>query len=60
MGQKLSSYYEAAKAKGGGKAQMRMAILTLMPSSKASLEADSPENIKKFEAAMREIEKEFK
>ena len=59
MGQKLSSFYDAAKAKGGLKAQMRMAILTLLPSSKAGIEPDSPENIRKFETAMKEIEKEF-
>ena len=60
MGQKLTNFYEAAKAKGGLKAQMRMAILTLVPSSKAVTEPDSPANIQKFEAAMKEIQKEFK
>ena len=60
MGQKLTTYYEKAKAKGGIKAQMRMAMITMLSSSKAGTEPDSPENIAKFENALKEIEKEFK
>lgn len=60
MAQKLADFYEKAKAKGGIKATMRLAMLTSIPSNKASTEPDSPENIQKFESAMTEIEKEFK
>jgi tellurite resistance protein len=60
MAQKLMAFYEQAKAKGSIKAQMRLAMLTGLPSTKAVNEPDSPELIAKFEAAMREIEKEFK
>lgn len=60
MAQKLLDYYEKAKAKGQLKAQMRMAILTGLASTRAATEPDSPELIAKFDAAMKEIEKEFK
>jgi hypothetical protein len=60
MGVKLSAFYEKAKEMGSIKAQMRMAVLTRMPSSKAKDADDSPENIRKFEDALKELEKEFK
>ena len=60
MGKQLTDYYEKAKQMGGLKAQMRLAILTNIPSSKAQLEADSPDNLKKFETAIAELKKEFK
>lgn len=60
MGAKLSAFYDKAKAMGGLKAQMRMAILTRISSTKAKEADDSPENIKKFEEALKELEKEFK
>ena len=60
MGSKLLEYYDKAEKMGGFKAKMRLAILTAMPSNKAAIEADSPDNVKKFEAAMIEIGKEFK
>lgn len=59
MGQKLLKFYEDAKKLGGIKAQMRLAAITKTPSTKAGGEADSLENIKKFESAMAEIKKEF-
>ncbi|MCX7880461.1 MAG: hypothetical protein N2517_07345 [Ignavibacteria bacterium] len=59
MGEKLLKFYEQAYKLGGIKAQMRLAILTLLPSTKAKDEPDSQENIQKFEKAMKEIEKEF-
>ncbi|MCX7909472.1 MAG: hypothetical protein N2560_08160 [Ignavibacteria bacterium] len=59
MAEKLLEFYEKAYKLGGLKAQMRLALLTLIPSPKAKTEPDSPENIKKFENAMKEIEKEF-
>ena len=54
------SYYKQAKKLGGLKAQMRMAILTMMPSAKAADAPDSPDNVAKFERAMAEVRKEFK
>ena len=39
---------------------MRLAILTSISSPKAGAEPDSPENIQKFEKAMKELKKEFK
>lgn len=59
MGNMLMSYYEKAKALGGLKAQMRLAVLTGMPSQKAQVEADSLDNTNKFEKAMQELKKEF-
>jgi len=58
MGAKLTQYYDEAKKIGGIKAQMRMAVLTKMPSSQAAGEPDSQENIKLFENALNEIKKE--
>ncbi len=59
MAQKLIQYYEEAKKLGGTKARMRLALLTCMPTNVAMAEPDSPENIKKFEEAMKELRKEF-
>jgi hypothetical protein len=59
MADKLSKYYEDANAMGGIKAKMRLSVLTGIPSSKAASEADSPENIEKFEKAMAELKKEY-
>jgi len=60
MGVKLIEFYEKSKALGGIKAQMRMAILTKMPSNRAKDAPDSGENIKLFEEAFKELQKEFK
>ncbi len=59
MADKLLQYYADAKKIGGLKAQMRLAIITKIPSSKASSEPDTPDNINAFEAGLREIKKEF-
>lgn len=60
MGEKLTQFYTKVKEVGGIKAQMRLALITKMSKKKASQEPDSPENIRVFEKAMAEIEKEFK
>jgi|WetSurMetagenome_2_1015567.scaffolds.fasta_scaffold35674_4 hypothetical protein len=60
MAEKLLKYFNDAENLGRIKAKMRLAILTNMPSSKAAVEPDSPENINKFEKAMQEVRKEFK
>jgi len=59
MGQQLLSYYEKAKALGGMKAQMRMAMITKVPSSQAGSAPDSPDAVATFEQALKEIQKEF-
>ena len=58
MGAKLTQFYEEAKKIGGIKAQMRMVILTKMPSTQASISPDSQENINIFQNALNEIKKE--
>ncbi len=58
MGAKLTQCYEQVKAAGGLKAQMRLAVLTSVPSAKASELPDSFENVKKFQEAMDQIKKE--
>lgn len=57
MAEKLVKFYEQAKALGGLKAEMRLAVLTLMPSAKAQAAADSPENVQLFEKALEEIKR---
>lgn len=59
MAEKLVKFFDEAEKKGGLKAKMRLAVLTSIPSNKASDEPDSADNIKKFEDAMTEINKEF-
>lgn len=59
MGQKLLKYYEEADKLGSLKAKMRLAVLTSISTIKATDAPDSPENIQKFEEALREIRKEF-
>ena len=60
MGQQLAGFYDKAKAMGGMKAQMRMAMITKVPSAQAGSMPDSPDKIAVFEQALKEIEKEFK
>ncbi len=60
MGKKLMEFYEKAQKLGSSKAKMRLAMITCISSVKAGDAPDSPENLKKFEDAMKEIEKEFK
>ena len=60
MGAQLLDFYNQAQALGGLKAKMRLAILTLVPSTNAESTPDSPENIQKFKNAMIELQKEFK
>lgn len=60
MGKKLLEYYDDAKDIGGFGAQMRLAILTKIPSTKALTEMDSEYNIKLFQDALNTIKKEQK
>ncbi len=55
MGQKLSKFFDLAKTEGGLQMQMRLAMKTGLPSTKAEAEPDLPENIAKFAAAFKEV-----
>jgi len=55
MGTRLLKAFEIAKDDGGVKLQMRLAMKSGMSSSKAGSEPDSPENIEKVEAALKEV-----
>lgn len=60
MAEKLVKFFDDAKKLGGMKAQMRLSLLTKMSIVKAEQAEDIEENIKKFEEAIKEIEKEYK
>lgn len=55
MGEKLAAYFEKAKAKGGLLSAVKLATLTKMSGKAAAAAEDSPENIKLFEEAMRQL-----
>ncbi|MEZ5358357.1 MAG: hypothetical protein R3F48_05955 [Candidatus Zixiibacteriota bacterium] len=57
MGAKMAEIYEQAKTIGGLKATMRMAMLSQISSKQAVSDADTPDNIKKLQAALAEIKK---
>ncbi len=58
MGHQLVSFFAKAKAIGGIKAQMRLAMLTLIHSKKAESLPDAPEYIEKFQKALLQLERE--
>jgi len=55
MGMILASYFDKAKASGGIAAQVRLAMLTKMARAAALQAHDSPENIKIFDEAIKQI-----
>ncbi len=55
MGEKLLKAYDIAKDAGEVQAQMRLAMKSGLSSTKAGGEPDSPENIQKMEAALKEV-----
>ncbi|MGQ9608467.1 MAG: hypothetical protein ACUVWN_04140 [bacterium] len=55
MAERLLKYYDYIKQNGGLPAQMRLAMITCIPSTKAVIEPDSPANIEKFRKAVKEI-----
>ncbi|HKI50286.1 MAG TPA: hypothetical protein VKA69_13235 [Desulfobacteria bacterium] len=55
MGTRLVKAFGIAKEAGGMKATMRLAMKGGMSSDKAASAPDSPENIQKFEAALKDI-----
>lgn len=59
MGKHLLEMYDEAKKLGGLSAQIRLAILTKMPSTKAADAPDSEENLILFRSCMGTIKNEF-
>jgi len=55
VGQQLLKCYEFAKANGGVQLCMRLAMKTGIPESKAGSEPDTPDNVGKFKAAIKEF-----
>ena len=55
MAAKLTAFYAQASKDFGISGRMKLAMLTKISSEKAGIEADSPENIKLFEQAMRQL-----
>lgn len=55
MGAKLAKYYDFVAQEGGIQGKMRLAMMTNVPSTKAATEADTPELVNKFRAAIKEI-----
>jgi hypothetical protein len=55
MAQKLMKMYEFVNQQGGLQAQMRLAMKTGTPSSRASTVPDTPDLVEKFKAAVKEI-----
>jgi hypothetical protein len=59
MGKALLSMYDEAKKIGGLSAQIKLAVQTKMPSSKAAEQPDSPENLSLFRSSLEQLRKEF-
>ncbi|MFI5312049.1 MAG: hypothetical protein ACHQQ3_12495 [Gemmatimonadales bacterium] len=57
MGVKLVGYYETASKEYGALGRMKLALLTQISSTKAANEADSIDNVKKFEDAIAQLRK---
>jgi hypothetical protein len=55
MGARLQKAFDIAKNAGGMQAQMRLAMKSGMTADKAGAADDSPANIQKMEAALKEI-----
>jgi hypothetical protein len=60
MGKKLEEFYKLAKEIGGIRAQIRLAVLTLISIPRSRDAPDSDENIYKFHRALRQIREEFR
>jgi hypothetical protein len=55
MGAKLKKAFDIAKNAGGMQAQMRLAMKSGMTADKAGAAEDSPANVQKMEAALKEV-----
>ena len=55
MGAELTKFYQQAKAKGGVSAMIKLATRTGVPSILAETHPDTPEIIKLFKQAMKDL-----
>jgi hypothetical protein len=55
VGARLVKFYEQAKAKGGVPAMVKLAIRTRIPSVLAESTPDTPETIRTFEQALKDL-----
>lgn len=55
MGGKLQKAFQIAKDEAGLQGQMRLAMKSGMTADKAAGEPDSPENLQKMEAALKDV-----
>lgn len=55
MGEKLLQYYKYIEDNEGVFGKIRLAQLTLIPSARARIEADTPEIIERFKNAIEKI-----
>lgn len=55
MGEKLLKCYQFVGESGGLTSKMRLAMKTSIPENKAGSAPDTPENLEKFQVAVREI-----
>jgi len=55
MAEKLLSYFEVAKQKGGISAKVKLAMITKISSTQAASLPDSPDNIAIFETAIGQL-----
>ena len=55
MAQQLIRLYEFARTAGGPTASMRLAMKTMISADKAATAPDTPENLAKVRAAIKEI-----
>ena len=60
MGARMTEYYTKAEKEFGLQGRMKLALLTAIPSSRAETEADSAENLQKFEKALAQLKTEKK
>jgi hypothetical protein len=60
MAAQLVAYFERASKEYGISARMKLAMLTTISSVRAQAEADSPENLKKFEEAFAQLKQLMK
>ncbi len=55
MAEKLLMYYKYIKTERGFEGEIKLAQMTKMPSTKAALAPDSPENLKLFREAIKSL-----
>lgn len=55
MADRLMRYYQYISEQAGLNGKVQLAQMTKIPSNRAAMEADSPDAIQKFQAAIKEI-----